>query len=185
MSVTRYLMPLALIPTLVMAPYGARASTSYQQAKVINVEPHYETVTYTVPTRQCRLETVPVREYRDVGYQPRSHTAPIVGAIIGGVVGNAVMHGKTRKRTGTAVGAVLGASIGADVARQRQQYRDYAPARVSYRQEEVCETVEEVREERTLTGYQVRYRFAGETYVTMMDQDPGRFLRVRVDVTPV
>jgi len=185
MSFARFLIPLTLIPTLTFAPLGVQAATSYQQARVINAEPRYETVTYTVPVEQCRLESVPVNEYRDDGYQRRSYTAPIVGAIIGGALGNAVMHGKTKKRTGTAVGAVLGASIGADVSRQRAPYRDYPGSRVSYRQQEVCETVEEVREERTISGYRVRYQFAGETYVTHMDRDPGRFLKVRVDVTPV
>jgi len=183
MSVARILIPMALIPALMLAPLAAGASTSYQQARVINVEPRYETVTYRVPTQQCRLETVPVRYESGPRRGGRSYTAPIVGAIIGGVVGNAVVHGKTRKRTATAVGAVLGASIGADVS--RQQRNRYAAAPASYISEEVCETVDEIREERTITGYQVEYRFAGETYVTLMDQDPGRFLRVRVDVTPV
>jgi len=182
MSFSQYLAPMALIPILVLASGSADAGVSYSKARVVKVEPQYQTVTYTVPTEQCRFERVPV--YRDdYGYQRRSYTAPIVGAIIGGAVGNAVVHGKTRKRVGTAVGAVLGASIGADVSRQRDA--GYRSRPVSYRQEQVCETVDEVREEHQLSGYEVKYRFAGETYVTLMDRDPGRFLRVRVDVTPV
>jgi uncharacterized protein YcfJ len=182
MSLAQYLAPLALIPTLMLAPAIADASVSYQKARVVKVEPQYQTVTYSVPTEQCRFERVPV--YReDYGYQRRSYTAPIVGAIIGGVLGNAAVHGKSRKRVGTAVGAVLGASIGADVSRSRDSGHRSRP--VSYRQEQVCETVDEVREEHQLNGYEVKYRFAGETYVTLMDRDPGRFLRVRVDVTPV
>jgi len=184
MSVAKRLIPVALVGSLVFAPALAQANHGprYEQARVVNVTPRYETVSYTVPTEQCRVEQVPVR-YED-GYadRGRSYTVPIVGAIIGGAVGNAVMHGKTKKRVGTAVGAVLGASIGADVARNRAAGR--YPSRVSYRDETVCEVVNEVREERQITGYEVQYRFAGETYVTYMDRDPGRYVRVRVDVTP-
>jgi uncharacterized protein YcfJ len=183
MSIAQYLAPAALIPALIISSVGAEASVSYKKARVINVQPQYQTVTYSVPTEQCRVESVPVY-HRYEGYPRRSYTAPIVGAIIGGAVGNAVVHGKSRKRVGTAVGAVLGASIGADVSRQRRDSY-YADRPVSYRQEQVCETVDEVHEERELSGYEVKYRFAGETYVTLMDRDPGRFIRVRVDVTPV
>lgn len=184
MSVAKRLLPVALVPSLVFAPALASAdhNSRYDQARVIGVTPQYEMVSYTVPTEQCRTEQVPVRY--DDGYHARGHsyTVPIVGAIIGGAVGNAVMHGKTRKRVGTAVGAVLGASIGADVARNRAA-RPY-PSAVSYREETVCQMVDEVREERRISGYEVRYRYAGETYVTYMDRDPGSYLRVRVDVTP-
>ena len=83
----------------------------------------------------------------------------------------------------TAAGAVLGAGIGANASRRHAESH-YRP-RTSYRTERVCQIVDEVREEQRVTGYRVRYRYAGETYVTYMDRDPGRFLRVRVDVTPV
>lgn len=183
MSFIRYFAPLALIPALVLAPLSADASVSFKKARVVKVQPQYETVSYTVPTESCRVEQVPVYE-SDYRYQRRSHTAPIVGAIIGGVVGNAVLHGKTRKRVGTAVGAVLGASIGADISRNRRG-GGYHSRPVSYRSEEVCQVVDEIHEEQQLRGYEVKYRYAGETYVTLMDRDPGRFVRVRVDVTPV
>jgi uncharacterized protein YcfJ len=56
---------------------------------------------------------------------------------------------------------------------------------VSYRTEEVCETVYETTEELTLDGYDVTYRYAGQTHTTRMDHDPGSHVRVRVQVTPV
>ena len=43
----------------------------------------------------------------------------------------------------------------------------------------------EAVEEQRLLGYRVTYLYAGETYVTQMDQDPGSSLPVRVQVTPV
>jgi uncharacterized protein YcfJ len=79
------------------------------------------------------------------------------------------------------VGAVLGGSIGNDIGRRQQGYGQ--PVR--YGTEEVCATQYEERAEQRLTGYRVTYRYAGETYTTTMDRDPGSSLRVRVDVTPV
>ena len=175
MSVVKLMIPVLLVPSLAMA------GTSYDKAKVIGVDPVYETVSYQVPVEQCRLAEVPV-SYDEPYMRPRSYTGPIVGAIIGGALGNAVGHNKTNKKVGTAVGAILGGSIGRDISNRRV---NYGPQRVSYRTQEVCETVHETREETELLGYDVSYRYAGETFVTRMDHDPGKFLRVRVQVTPV
>ena len=49
----------------------------------------------------------------------------------------------------------------------------------------VCETVYETTEEMELEGYDVTYRYAGQTHTARMDHDPGRYLQVRVRVTPV
>ncbi len=160
----------ALVPGLVLA------DTHYARAQVVSVEPLYETVSYEVPREQCHMQRVEYRQ--DNGY--RSRTAPIVGAIIGGAVGNAVGHHKVNKQVGTVVGAILGGSIGADIAnRNRQQY-----SQVSYGEQQVCQVVNDVREEERLAGYRVTYRYAGTTYVTRMNRDPGPTLRVRVSVTP-
>lgn len=174
MSVLRFIAPVLLLPSV------ALAGTSVDRARVVGVEPVYRTVAYSVPVEQCRMVDVPVNQHRD-GY--RSYTAPIVGAIIGGAIGNAVGHNKTNKKVGTAVGAILGGSIGRDVGRRNAEAR--AHQGVSYRTEEVCETVYESREERELDGYDVTYRYAGEIHTTRMDRDPGNYLRVRVRVTPV
>ena len=55
---------------------------------------------------------------------------------------------------------------------------------MSYSDEEVCEVVKEIHAEEWLLGYRVTYQYAGETYITRMDRDPGPSLRVRVRVTP-
>lgn len=173
MSVLRYVTPMLLTPMVTFA------GTSVDHAQVVDVEPVYRSVEYTVPTEQCRLVEVPARH--DGRY--RSYTAPILGAIIGGAIGNAVGHSKTNKKVGTVVGAVLGGSIGHDIGRRQAESRRQVG--VSYTTEEVCETVYETQEERTLEGYDVTYRYAGQTHTTRMDHDPGRFVRVRVQVTPV
>ncbi|MCZ6641108.1 MAG: glycine zipper 2TM domain-containing protein [Gammaproteobacteria bacterium] len=161
---------------LLLAPGIAFAATSYDYADVLGVEPIYETVSYAVPHEQCYDERVAVHH----GRGHHSSTAPIFGAIIGGVIGNAVGHHKRNKQVGTLVGALLGGSIGADIARQHR----YRHGRVSYHTEQVCTVVNTYDQEERLVGYRVRYRYAGETYSTRMNRDPGDRLRVRVRVTP-
>ncbi len=170
MSFIRMFAPLLFVPTI------AFAGTSYDYAKVLGVEPIYETVSFAVPHEQCYDERVAVHH----GRGHHSVTAPIFGAIIGGVIGNAVGHHKRNKQVGTVVGALLGGSIGADIARQHR----YRHGSVSYHTEQVCTVVNTYEQEERLVGYRVRYRYAGETYRTRMDRDPGDRLRVRVRVTP-
>lgn len=159
-----------LVPSMALAGHG------YDYARVLSSDPIYETVSYSVPVEQCRDETVAYHDDRG-----RSATGPILGAIIGGAIGNAVGHKKRNKQVGTAVGAVLGGSIGADIARRhRARHAD-----VRYTTREVCSVAYEDHVEERLTGYRVTYRYAGETYTTEMDDDPGSSLRVRVRVTPV
>ncbi len=165
-------LPLVLVPGLTLS------ASTYDRARVVSAQPVYETVSYEVPVQECRSEQV---AYRHAPEHRASATGPILGAIIGGALGNAVGHKKRNKQVGTVVGAVLGGSIGADIARQNRHYRG-APAQ--YRTEQVCETVSEYRSEQQLTGYDVRYRYAGQTYQTRMPRDPGDSIRVRVHVSP-
>ena len=180
MSVLRPVPVLGYVFLVLLLPSMALAGTTTDRARVMAVEPVYRTVAYSVPVEECRLVDVPVNEPSD-GY--RSYTAPIVGAIIGGAIGNAVGHNKTNKKVGTAVGAVLGGTIGRDIGRRNAESRGYR--RVAYRTEEICETRHETREEAQLDGYDVTYRYAGQTHTTRMDHDPGNYLQVRVRVTPV
>ncbi|NIP15173.1 MAG: glycine zipper 2TM domain-containing protein [Pseudomonadales bacterium] len=166
-----------VLVVLGLAPALAAAATSYDRARVVSVEPLYETVSYEVPREECRIEEV--RHARQASQ--RSYTVPIVGAIVGGAIGNAVGHKKRNKQIGTVVGAVLGGSIGADIARHRHVHGH----RREYSMERVCRTVSDWHEEQRLLGYRVTYRYAGETYVTRMEEDPGPSLPVRVRVTPV
>lgn len=159
----------ALVPSMAMADHG------YQYARVLSSDPVYETVTYSEPVEQCRDEPVTYRD--DRGY---SATPTIVGAIIGGALGNAVGHHKRNKQVGTVVGAVLGGSIGHDVGRRNRGDDD-----IRYGTRQVCTVVHQEHQEDRLVGYQVTYRYGGETYSTRLDHDPGDMLRVRVHVTPV
>ncbi|MEM1229968.1 MAG: glycine zipper 2TM domain-containing protein [Pseudomonadota bacterium] len=153
----------------------AQANVSYERAPVVDVEPIYETVSYSVPTEVCRDEEVAVHTPRR-----RGATGPILGAVIGGAIGHAVGHRKRNKQVGAAVGAVLGGSIGADISRQRARYGET----VRYRTERVCHQSEEIREEERQVGYRVSYLYGGETYRTTTETHPGDSIRVRVAVSP-
>jgi uncharacterized protein YcfJ len=48
---------------------------------------------------------------------------------------------------------------------------------------ERCRQVQEVRE--ATLGFDVRYEYLGRQFVTRMDRDPGRNLRVSVNVAPI
>lgn len=158
---------------------SAHAAGVYDEAKVVNVEPLYERVSYSVPTEVCREEQVSYQAQRPQRRRGGA-TAPILGAVIGGAIGNAVGHHKRNRQVGTAVGALLGGSIGADIARNRR-----APeGERRYRNEQVCHTEREIREEERAAGYRVTYAYAGQTHTTRMNRDPGPTLRVRVNVTP-
>ena len=173
-KIGKFLVPGALAAGLLMTS-SAHAGPRYDQARVVSVEPVYESVRYEVPVQQCYQEDVPVRRHH------RSATPSIVGALIGGALGHAVGHKKRNKQVGAVLGAVLGGSIGADVGRRNRAHHD---DHVRYETREVCDTDYQVRHENQLTGYDVRYRYGGRTYQTRMDRDPGEYIRVRVRVRP-
>lgn len=157
-----------------MIPAVSHAGSHYDRARVLSAVPVYDTVSYSTPVEACRQQTVAVPR------KQRGATAPILGAIIGGAIGNAVGHSKRNKQVGTVVGAVLGGSIGADVARNGRRHHDD----VRYEAREICDTQYQTREEQVLSHYDVTYKYAGSTYQTRMDRDPGNSLRVRVRVSP-
>ncbi len=143
-------------------------------ARVTRVEPIYETAAYDRPHQQCWNESVPLRSV-----EPRSHTAPILGAIVGGAIGNALGHHHVNKMVGTVAGAALGASVGRDIS-----YRNSGGERDAYTNERVCETVADRAYREEVVAYRVYYRYHGHDFVREMDYDPGPRLKVHVNVEP-
>lgn len=146
-------------------------------ANVTEVEPLYKTITHRIPERSCWNET----RYQPYSNSYRSHTPTVLGTLIGGALGNEVGHNKTNKKVGTVVGAVLGASV----ARDWQHNAGSNNQRTRAVTEEVCEVNERVEYEERIVGYNVSYRYQGQTYQTQMDHHPGKKLKVAVSVTPV
>jgi uncharacterized protein YcfJ len=152
--------------------YGAQ----YAYARVVSSEPIVRTVTVRTPVRECREAT----EYYEVTRAaPGTVASTVVGAVIGGVVGHQFGSGHGNEGA-TFAGTLLGAAVGNTVAQARfgQVSEQYArPVRR-------CQTmVRETREDR-IDGYRVVYQFQGQKYATRMPYDPGREIRVRVDVRP-
>ncbi len=141
-------------------------------AKVVNVEPIYETVSYSEPYQECHYERRTVKNHK-------SHTAVIVGSLIGGAIGNELGHNKSNKRVGAIAGAILGGSIANDINRNNRHHYH------NTRDERVCTTSQHVSYKEEITGYNVGYKYRGRTYYTTMDQHPGKKIRVAVNIRPV
>lgn len=161
---------------LMLSSALATAQPQYVFADVIETRPIYEAVTVSEPREECWNEQIRMSDK----HRSESRTPVLISTIVGGAIGNALGNNKSSQRVGTVVGAVLGHSVGRDIvsANSRPQ-----PAR--YQTVQHCEMVSHYRDEERLTGYQVRYLFNGEEYTVHTDRDPGKRIRLRVDVVPV
>ena len=172
--------------------YGARAiSTSgyasnrghgrgpvYDYAKVISARPIIRHVTVTTPVKECWQDT----EYYTVNHRPAgAGGSTLVGAILGGVVGHQFGSGRGNDAA-TVAGSLIGAAIASDASRRRYggSYETTHSRPVTR-----CETQYREHQEERIDGYDVVYRYNGQRYATRMPHDPGRKLRIRVDIRPV
>ncbi|MFT6914900.1 MAG: hypothetical protein ACJAWL_001199 [Motiliproteus sp.] len=149
-------------------------------ARVVAVDPITQAVSQRIPHQQCWTEQV---RYQDADDGHRSNTAAIFGGILGAAIGNNIgrNHHRDNRNIKTLAGGLLGAAIGGDIGASNRARQ--TPAR--YRSEERCSTEYETRWQQTITGYNVTYKYQGETYRTRMDYDPGDKIRVQVQVRPV
>jgi uncharacterized protein YcfJ len=78
-------------------------------------------------------------------------------------------------------GAVLGAAVGNEIGKNgRHDYRE-----PRYEEVQRCSTRYEERFDERVAGYRVTYDYNGRRQVTRLPYDPGRYLRVAVDVHPL
>ena len=165
----------------------ALAESFGDQARVISARPVYERI--PVAREECWNDRVRGYEERRV---TRSDTGAaigpgtVLGAVVGGVIGHQFGNSSGGRDRGTAAGAIVGGLVGNQIDRQNQD----APSSATEiertpvtREVQRCRTVNEVRD--ATVGYDVRYEYRGREFVTRMSQDPGRFLRVRVEVVPL
>ena len=164
----------ALVCLLAAGAVAVQAETFFDNARVRSAEPQYETI--NVPRDECTSHWVNETRRTVVGGQ--NYGGAIVGGVAGAVLGNQVGKGHGREAA-TAVGAVVGAFAGDRLANQdrREQYEEVP------RQVTSCRTVNDVQTR--ITGYRVAYDYRGQHYTTMMREDPGPSLQVRVSVDPV
>ena len=154
--------------------YRVARGAVYDYAKVISSQPMVDYVTVRKPVRECWEEM----QYYTIDHGARhARGGALVGAIIGGVVGHQFGSGRGNDAA-TAAGTIIGAAIGSENARRRHGVEEVArPVRR-------CETTFQEHREERINGYRVTYRYHGQKYVTEMPYDPGRQLRIRVDVRP-
>lgn len=172
------------------ASFAAQAGPSAytDNARVLAAEPQYENV--NVPRQECRNEWVPEsRRGRGQGYgssEARDYGGVVVGGLAGALLGNQVGRGHGREAA-TAVGAVVGALAGDAIARgnawEARGDRWDGRAEPAGREVTTCHTVNEVRSR--ITGYRVDYEYRGQRFSTLMRDQPGAYLPVRVSVEPV
>ncbi len=153
----------------------------YVYGRVIKVQPVIRYVTVKVPVRECWDE----RRYRSHSSSayPGTGGSTIVGAIIGGVIGNQFGSGGGRRAT-TVLGALIGGSLAQKAAIKRAESEGRGAPQESYVVQR-CTTSYDYREEERIDGYDVTYRYKGDTYLTRMPNDPGKRIRLRVRITPV
>ncbi len=148
----------------------------YDYATVISAEPIVNYVTVSTPVRECWEE---MQYYTVDRHRHDRRATTLFGAVIGGVIGNQFGSGRGNDAA-TVAGTLIGAAIANDAHHDR--YGD-GVERVG-RPVERCETRYREHREKQIEGYRVMYRYHGQRYVTEMPYDPGRRIRVRVDVRP-
>ena len=154
-------------------PLPAGAAPSFvDRARVERVEPQYESV--QVPRDECSSQWV--TENRPVAGS-NGYGGAIIGGVAGGILGNQVGKGHGREAA-TAAGAVIGAIAGDRIANQGGPQYEQAQREVR-----TCRTVHDVQQR--LVGYRVTYEYQGHQYTTLMREQPGRSVPVRVSVTPL
>ncbi|MBC5768516.1 glycine zipper 2TM domain-containing protein [Ramlibacter albus] len=162
-----------------MQPLVQPAPNSFvDRARVQHVEPQYETV--QVPREECGSQWVTQQQPATVQQGGTNVGGAIIGGVAGAIVGNQVGKGHGREAA-TAAGAVVGALAGNSIA-NRNSATTTAPATYEQREVRTCRTVMDTQQ-RT-NGYRVTYIYNGNAYTTVMREQPGNTIPVRVSVTP-
>jgi len=164
---------LSVLATGAIAVHAQQPQGFIDRARVQQVEPQYETV--QVPRNECSSQWV--TEARPVAGGGGGYGGAIIGGVAGGLLGNQVGKGHGREAA-TAAGAVIGAIAGDRIANQGGPQYEQAQREVRS-----CRTVHDVQQR--LVGYRVTYEYQGHQYTTVMRDQPGRSVPVRVSVTPL
>ncbi len=165
---------IALASILAVAAIGLHAQTYIDIARVRSVDPQFESV--SIPRQECQTQWL--NDARRTDVRGQNYGGAVVGGLAGALIGNQVGRGHGREAA-TAVGAVVGAIAGDRLAHRDgwEQYED-VPREVT-----TCRTVSEVQTR--IAAYRVTYEYRGQQFSTVMRENPGPSLQVRVSVEPV
>jgi len=167
------------------ASLGAFAQSFTDSAPVIGVR----AITERVPVNREECWSEQHRGYEERTVTRQDNGAPIgagtvLGAIAGGVIGHQFGNSSGGRDRGTAAGAIVGGLVGNQIDRNNSAPDSVEVERRPVNREvERCRTIQEVRE--VASGYDVRYRYGNREFVTRMPFDPGRRIRIAVDIRPV
>jgi len=157
--------------------WNGRGPSYGDYAEVVRTVPVVRTVQVSQPQRECWDEEVE----RPVSSASSGNLgATVFGGLVGAAVGHRLGRGHGSRGLATAAGTVVGAAVGNGLSRR-------ATTDETYRVDNVrrCRVTQETHTEERIDGYDVTYRYGGETFTTRMAYDPGRQIRVRVSVAPV
>jgi uncharacterized protein YcfJ len=157
----------AIAPLLLLAAATSEAhGPRHAHARVIGVEPVYETVIVETPVTTCHTDYVE----RAID-APRVAGTTLAGAIVGAAIGRQFGDGDGRDAL-----TLIGAAAGSAVAHQRAVRRNG----VTLVSEPVERCITEVRRhtERRITGYWVEYRHRGRNHRVLSAYDPGPEIRI-------
>jgi len=164
MNIYRHVAVALLLPLAsgTAAAHGPR----HGHARVVGVEPVYETVVVETPVTTCHTEYVE----RPVD-SPRVAGQTLAGAIVGAAIGRQFGDGDGRDAL-----TLIGAAAGSAVAHQRAVRR----SGVTIVSEPVERCMTEIRRhtERRITGYWVDYRHHGRNHRVLSAYDPGPEIRI-------
>ena len=145
-----------VLATLTMA---AMASQAQDLGRVLSATPITQQV--AVPQQVCGNETI----YN--GARPTTGGGAVLGAIAGGAAGNAIGSGGGRAAA-TALGVIGGALLGNQIESGRPGYQNV----------QRCTT--ETYYDHRVIGYDVAYEYAGRSYTTRTQSDPGQWIPITV-----
>ena len=158
------------------SPDHAPEQQYFDYARVISAKPLYREVKVSQPVRECWEEPV----YHTSHGQPKSAGGMLAGGLIGGIIGNQMGKGRGRK-VATAMGTLIGAHIGHQAVNQHAH--EQHETEVSYEQH--CRTRQQVSYETVIDGYDVVYKYRGQRHRIEMPYDPGKRIKMRIQVSPV
>jgi uncharacterized protein YcfJ len=174
---------------LVSAALPAFAESYVDSAQVLSVRP----VTERIPVNRQECWSEQHRGYEERSVTRQDNGSPIgpgtvIGAIAGGVIGHQFGNSSGGRDRGTAAGAIVGGLVGNQVDRDQGRVGGGSETveverRPVTREVERCRTVQDVRD--VAVGFDVRYRYGGREFMARLAQDPGRRVRIAVDVRPV
>src|SRR5262245_35246392 len=167
----------------VAAVLGAATPAAFAQDYYRGDRPYYGDTARVIESRPVYESTEAKQEcwnpraghYEEVRGEEKTRVGAgaAIGAIAGGVLGHQVGSGRGNTAA-TVAGAIGGGLLGHQVEKRRsedgpQDDLDRSKCRV-------------IGGTGALQGYEVRYEYGGREYVTKMNRDPGRRLRVGRDI---